>query len=249
MPAAPLTLAVVVSVVLVLVALVAVMWRERSLPRDGLVAQVASVMLTLWATLIAVLGRKGVLQARAGEGVPPIAIVLVAALLLLASSLIGSTTLRRLLSRQSVLIQLHIWRLLGVVFLILWAQGKVPALWALPAGIGDILIAATAPWIARHLVTARGRSRAITWNLLGMADLIVAIALGNMTSPGAVQVFRTVPTSEILTAFPMVLVPGFLVPLAFTLHVVSLWQLQGKQWAGQVVDRRGPVRMTARGLL
>jgi hypothetical protein len=225
------------------------MWRERSLPRDGLVAQVASVILTLWATLIAILGRKGVLQARAGEGLPPIAIVLVAALLLLASSLIGSSTLRRLLSRQSILIQLHIWRLLGVVFLILLAQGKVPALWALPAGIGDILVAATAPWIARHLVTARGRSRAITWNLWGMADLIVAIALGNMTSPGAAQVFRTVPTSEILTAFPMVLVPGFLVPLAFTLHVASLWQLLGKQWAGQVVERRGPVRITARGLL
>ena len=44
----------------------------------------------------------------------------------------------------------------------------LPALWALPAGIGDILIAVTAPWIARHVDSVRGKRRAIIWNLLGM---------------------------------------------------------------------------------
>ena len=60
-----------------------------------------------------------------------------------------------------------------------------------------------------------------------MADLIVAVGLGIMTSPGPTQVFETVPTSEFMTHFPMALVPTFLVPLAFMLHVMSVWQLRG----------------------
>ncbi len=51
-----------------------------------------------------------------------------------------------------------------------------------------------------------------------------------MTNPGPAQVFQTTPTSELATQFPLALVPAFLVPLAFTLHVVSLWQLFGGTW-------------------
>lgn len=58
-----------------------------------------------------------------------------------------------------------------------------------------------------------------------MADLVVAISLGVMTNPGPTQAFHTTPTGEMLVHYPLVLVPGFLVPLAFTLHVVSLVQL------------------------
>jgi hypothetical protein len=51
-----------------------------------------------------------------------------------------------------------------------------------------------------------------------------------MTSPGPAQVFDTMPTSELIPRFPLALVPTFLVPLAFTLHMVSLWQLFGGTW-------------------
>ena len=120
--------------------------------------------------------------------------------------------------------------LVGIVFLILMVRGKVPALWALPAGIGDVLVAVTAPWVARDVETPRGTRRAIIWNLFGMADLVVAVGLGIMTSPGPTQVFPTVPTTELMTHFPLALVPSFLVPLAFALHVISLWQLLGGPW-------------------
>jgi len=60
---------------------------------------------------------------------------------------------------------------------------------------------------------------------------VVAMGLGIMTSPGPLQVFQTTPTSELVTHFPLALVPAFLVPLAFMLHVVSLWQLLGGTWA------------------
>jgi len=110
------------------------------------------------------------------------------------------------------------------------ANGQMPALWALPAGMGDVIVGATAPWIARRVETPRGKRHAIIFALFGMADLVVAVGLGVMTSPGPAHVFRTTPTSELATRFPLALVPTFLVPLAFILHVVSLWQLIGHTW-------------------
>jgi hypothetical protein len=185
----------------------------------------------MWALATTLLARRGAFEQAPGDTVPPVGIALAAALLAMGLCLALSPTLRRLLSGQANLIRLHLWRLEGLVFLLLMARGRVPALWALPAGMGDVLVAATAPWVARDVETAPGRRRAIVWNLLGMADLVVAIGLGITTNPGPAHVFDTVPTSAMLTRFPLVLVPTFLVPLAFTLHVVSLWQLLGGRWA------------------
>jgi hypothetical protein len=91
--------------------------------------------------------------------------------------------------------------------------------------------------VASRLDSPGAVRRAIGFNLFGLADLIVAVALGIMTSPGPGQVFHTVPTSELVTHFPLALVPAFLVPLAFMLHIVSLWQLFGLRWVGKP-DRR-----------
>jgi len=39
----------------------------------------------------------------------------------------------------------HTWRLMAVVFLILYLARRLPGMFALPAGLGDIAIGATAP--------------------------------------------------------------------------------------------------------
>jgi hypothetical protein len=59
-----------------------------------------------------------------------------------------------------------------------------------------------------------------------------------MTSPGPAQVFHTTPTSELATRFPLALVPTFLVPLAWMLHVVSLWQLVAGSWSSASTNAR-----------
>jgi hypothetical protein len=99
-----------------------------------------------------------------------------------------------------------------------------------------------APWVASGLDSPGGRRRAIFFNLFGMLDLIVAVGLGITTSAGPLHVFHTTPTSQLATRFPLALVPTFLVPLAFTLHVVSLWQLLGTSWARLPEARRTGAR-------
>ena len=123
---------------------------------------------------------------------------------------------------------------------------QMPALWALPAGIGDIIVGSTALWVANHFDAPGGQRLAMLFNLFGMADLIVAVGLGIMTSPGPTQVFHTIPTAEFATQFPLALVPTFLVPLAFMLHIVSLWQLFGKTWTTQSNVSDGSFRRLGR---
>ncbi len=230
MPNTLLALIILGPTAIVVAALFIVMWRARTSTRDARIAILSGSVLLLWAVIATMLAHRRVFQPHDAEIVPPVGINLIVVLSVLFVSLVSSRSLRRLLTRQASLIRLHLWRLVGIVFLILMVRGQVPALWALPAGIGDILVAATAPWVARNVDRPRGRRRAIAWNLFGMADLIVAVGLGTMTSPGSTQVFNTVPTSELMTHFPMALVPTFLVPLAFTLHVISLSQLLGGAW-------------------
>jgi len=63
------------------------------------------------------------------------------------------------------------------------------------------------------------------FNLLGMLDLIVAVAPCIMTNLGSAQGLLHDTDLRNDTYFPLALVPTFPVPLAFVLHAVSLWQL------------------------
>jgi hypothetical protein len=226
-----LAVLILTTTLAVVVALFIVLWRERTSARTSLVALVSGGVLAGWAAITIVLASRGLFVQPDVPSVPPVGIALVVALLGLAVSLTASASLRSLLTNQANLIRLNVWRLLGAVFVMLMFTGQMPALWALPAGIGDLIVGATAPWIARQMDTPQGPRRAVMFHLFGLADLVVAIGLGIMTSPGPAQVFHTTPTSELVTLFPLVLVPTFLVPLALALHVVSLWQLQRGTWA------------------
>jgi hypothetical protein len=226
-----LTVLIVGPTAIVVAAIFIVLWQERTSARQSTVAIISGIVLAAWAIAAAVLAARGFFRPPDTQSPPPIGIYLALVLVALALCLAFSKSLRSLLSNQKNLIRLNLWRLVGAVFLILMANGQMPALWALPAGIGDIIVGATAPWVANHFDTPGGRRVAILFNLFGMADLIVAVGLGIMTSPGPTQVFHTSPTSEFATQFPLALVPTFLVPLAFMLHVVSLWQLFGNTWA------------------
>jgi len=217
---------VVIPTALVVIALFAVLWRERTSPRSAWIAGLSGLVLAAWAITTAVLASSGSYQPPDTHSPPPVGIQLLTSLAIMAACLWLSPTLRGLLRNRKNLIRLNVWRLEGALFLALMFTGQVPALWAIPAGVGDILIGAAAFWVAARLDAPGGRRHAIVFNALGLLDLVVAIGLGITASPGPAQVFHTTPSADLLTRFPLALVPGFLVPLAFMVHFVSLWQLR-----------------------
>jgi hypothetical protein len=118
------------------------------------------------------------------------------------------------------------WRWAGFGFLSLYAHKVLPAVFALPAGLGDMAIGVTAPWIILALIRQPGFAASgafIRWNILGILDLIVAVSIGTGST-----FFATGTPGEISTApmamLPLLLIPAFLVPLFLMLHTAALMQ-------------------------
>jgi hypothetical protein len=125
------------------------------------------------------------------------------------------------------LVALQLYRVFGSWVLAAWMHGAAPGVFALPAGIGDMLtgLLAVPAAIAVASGTAQGRKAAIAWNILGLADFAVAVTLGMITAPGRFQLI--VPAVQGIGAgeYPDVLTPAFVVPSSILLHALSLRQL------------------------
>ena len=128
------------------------------------------------------------------------------------------------------LIGLNAIRLLGFIFILLYAEGRLPAPFAPTAGWGDVFIGATALPLAWAVWRFAGRARplAFAWNALGIADLATALTLGPLSAPGPLQVFVGPPDSSPMTSLPWLIIPGFLVPCFVFLHVVIFTRLLSK---------------------
>jgi hypothetical protein len=119
----------------------------------------------------------------------------------------------------------HAWRIVAIDFILCWIDGRLPAAFALPAGIGDILTGAAAiplAWaISTH--TPALRNRFIAWNIFGLADLVLAVTLGILHSPSTAGLLANAsPTTLLMAELPRSLVPTFLVPLFILLHLLAL---------------------------
>src|SRR4029453_10492153 len=92
------SIVVLAATAAVVLALTAVMWRERSSKREGRVALGAGAVLAIWAFIAIVLARDGAFQPKELESFPPVLWNLILVLVALGLCLSLSHSLRRLLS-------------------------------------------------------------------------------------------------------------------------------------------------------
>ena len=97
-----------------------------------------------------------------------------------------------------------------------------------PRGLATLRPASFAVVVAALLARkAAGARRAVyAWCLFGIADLVVAITMGAMTSPGRPHLFALEAPNLLISSYPLVMVPTFAVPLALMLHGLVLWRLR-----------------------
>ncbi len=187
-----------------------------------------TIALAAWCLLVVSLGVVGAFVAPPGKPPFPIAIGVGAPLALFFAWLRLSSSFRDLvLSLDLRLIAgIQAWRWAGLGFLSLYAYNVLPAVFALPAGLGDMAIGFAAPWMVLALVrepafAASARFR--LWNVLGILDLVVALGIGTLSgilAPGAPGEISTAP----MQTLPLLLIPAFLVPLFLMLHTAALMQ-------------------------
>ena len=179
-------------------------------------------MLGGWFTASAVIAGHGWYHARLGHGVPWLPVA-VAGFLGLLLALRRIPVVARALAAPGMVSRLelpHTFRVAeGTAFLLIMALGHLPALFALPAGLGDIAAGIAAPLVARRLAQGTGRRAALWFTAFGMTDLVNALTLGALTGFALINV---TPSGAPISELPLALIPTAAVPLLLTLHITSV---------------------------
>lgn len=186
--------------------------------------------LALWLALVLLLGAAGAFVRPANTPPLPILLGVVVPILVFFIAYFSSNAFKAFVLTSDLRLGAAIqgWRFAGLGFLALYTHGVLPRQFAIPAGVGDVAIGLTAPWIVMTLIRrpsfAASRTFAV-WQILGILDLVVAISTGAMNSwfpSGTEPSVTTAPMARL----PLVLIPAYLVPLFVMLHATALLQVR-----------------------
>ena len=189
-----------------------------------------SVVLIAWLAVAQYLGSANAYFATSENAVPTVLFGLLIPLMTAAVGLRLSGSIASLVCAIPLhwIVAAQVYRVGGGIFLVLWADGRLPWQFALPAGIGDVMTGCFAVVVAVRLAQkAPGALRAAYgWCLFGIADLVVAVTMGAMTSPGRPHLLAFDAPNLLISSYPLVMIPTFAVPLALMLHGLVLWRLR-----------------------
>lgn len=129
----------------------------------------------------------------------------------------------------ALVVAVQTWRVLGMVFLFLWRLDLVPAVFAIPAGVGDIAVGVLAVYVTLDVLRQRPGwpSRVRLLALVGLLDFAVAFATAILSGQGRVLQFAGEPLLTLIQTAPMAMIPAFAVPLFTIFHIISLMRLRG----------------------
>jgi hypothetical protein len=209
------------------------------------VRSVVFAALALWLGLVSFLASQGAFVGSADS--PPLALFLGVAvpLAVFFAAYFGWSAFRAFILSADLrlLAAMQAWRWAGFGFLSLYAKGILPGLFAVPAGLGDMAIGLSAPWIVLGLVrhpAFAASQRYVIWNVLGLVDLVVAVSMGVLCSgfiPGITGLNGNVTTGA-MAQLPLVLIPTYLVPFFVMLHLTALFQARQLARSGKSAPAR-----------
>jgi len=191
-----------------------------------------AVVLAVWLALVFVLGATGAFVSPPGTMPMPIGVAVTAPIVAFLAAFRLSRSFHDfvLTANLPFMVGIQAWRFAGLGFLALYAQGALPGFFAWPAGLGDIAVAVTAPWVIYALIQRPGFKDSFlfaTWNLVGILDLIVAVTTGVLSSGLAPGIAGEITTAA-MALLPLVLIPAYLVPLFIMGHLTALFQISAR---------------------
>ncbi len=189
-----------------------------------------AAILAVWFLIVLVLGAEGVFESAPGNQPLPVLVAVLAPVLLfvLAYRTVPDVRAYALGLDLRLVTAMQAWRVLGGMFLALYAFGLLPGAFAWPAGAGDIAVGVAAVLVLRAMLRNAPTWRSQVWwlNVAGIADFVGAVGTGVLTSNPALGLLAGGTAQASLGALPLSLVPTFAVPLWTILHVVAFLQLR-----------------------
>jgi hypothetical protein len=116
------------------------------------------------------------------------------------------------------------WRIIGAMFLVLMTFRLLPGTFAWPAGIGDMIVGAYAPFVVLAIScrTTNWPRHVVLLNILGLLDFVGAIGGGVLAGNSPIGILRGDVATDIMQQLPLSMIPTFAVPFWIILHIVSL---------------------------
>lgn len=187
--------------------------------------------IVIYLVIICILAFKGIF-ARFDMLPPPIAIVFVSmgvfVVFLVRSKNVGlmldQTSSKHLIGAQSFRFIPEIW-LASLV-----SEGFLPDIMVISGRNYDVLIPIVAViiWVVLHfssMSTARVKAIALAFNIAGILVVSNTVIIALLSFPTVFQQIQTSPPLVTPGGFPGILLPGFMVVIAFSLHALSIRQI------------------------
>jgi hypothetical protein len=181
----------------------------------------------LWLAYTSTLALTGVLSA---NSLPPRVMIFTAIpLFIILFGFIGNTRLFKQLLRSATLeslIFLHVFRLVGAFFFLLYFYKALDPNFAISAALGDIITAAFAIPVARAVAQKKtwANKAVVAWNIFGMLDIVNILTIATL---GAIRsVGAGVQGGGEMTMFPFVWFPAFAPATILFLHVAVFRKLR-----------------------
>ena len=188
-------------------------------------------LMLVWFVGAYVIGSGHWLTNDSGLPIPPIAITVFIPVALFFAAYGLSRRFRDFVLAQDIrtLTMLHLWRVIGFVFLPLYAFGVLPGLFAWPAGLGDVAIGVAALFVVTRMhrdpdyATSPGLVR---FHLLGLLDFVVALTTSSLATGAFPDLIAGGVTSAPLEVWPLNIFPSFIVPVFIITHAVVLLKVR-----------------------
>jgi hypothetical protein len=196
-------------------------------------AYAATILISLFALAYGI-GASGVLAGSTVSAFRPIALTAILPPLLFLAAYAISKRLRQFVLAQDLetLTMLQHWRVLGFAFLLLYAFDRLPALFAWPAGLGDVAVGLLAPIVVMQM--AKDPAFVQSWRFLGfhivgMFDFAIAVATASLASGVLPSFVSNGITSGPMEVWPLNIFPSFFVPIFIILHLAVFLKIADRR--------------------
>jgi hypothetical protein len=127
------------------------------------------------------------------------------------------------------LVQIHVFRLIGLFFILLFAHGALPPVFALIAGFGDLITAMSSIWVAKALRSQKAYARKLCWiwNSFGLLDILVTSFTAFFLTKLSIE--TGAQGVEGLAEFPFYFIPAFAPATIIFLHFSVYRKLLSKK--------------------
>ena len=192
----------------------------------------ATILILAWSALLLILSSNGFFEDFTTFPPRPALVILIPlpVILTIAFSKTGTQLLKIIPSHW--LVYMQSFRIaVELLLLMAFINGKIPVQMTFEGRNFDILTGILALPVGYLLVKRKtyAPKLAVAFNVLGLLLLTNILVIAVLSMPTPIRYFMNEPANTLVAQFPFILLPGVLVPIAYTMNIFSLRQLLVKE--------------------